>query len=1221
MKQVMNLFKIALIGLILVSFQRNAVAATKTSTGNGNWNSNTTWSPSGVPSSSDDVIIASGHSPNLNINNAQCRSLTIQTNGTLIIGSTRKLTVNNISGIIVNGTLNINNGDITISNANTNFTVNAGASVIWSPGVNTLAGATLFTNCIENFNATSTLTIKKWYNLSVGLGSVVSSNFGNVIISGVSGTWQMQNSLQSRRIFGTLTITSSYVVLDNTGSISNTTIGDIVLTNSSSFLDFYNGTHPGTFTVNTGNISITGGELDCFYNTGTGTCNFNITGNMTLTSNGYFIGCNGHNGNLNINITGNVQLTRSLFIGINSGSGNNTINITGDLTTQKGGSTYSEFYSIIDGNGNSNLSIGGSFNNQGYFDLIWNTGVTGVGNGNATMNIGGTFRQSDGDFRGIWNATTSNSGSCSITIDTIDFTGGIFMATYSIAQASVNHNLTIAGQASIAFGNPTDIFRGNGLATLGASQNNSSFTLSSTGPIYISGNTSAELSPNAGYGNESITLGSTFSISGGIVTFGLTNHAVSITGLGALNLSGGTLYLSKSSGDASISIAENLMVSGGILNLKNNTGKTTATITGNLTFSNGTISLYSNNSIASNDSTKLIVNGDFNHSAGTFQFSNNTGNLYPTLLYLNGNNFNLSGTGTITSAGAGSSNYFGTIIFNNQTNTNYNRNSATHHIEQVKYVLNTSSKVEVITGPMELSSGTNNSSDYLTINNGAILTLGTNIVQSNALSTYSGLTVNDGGTLKTAHTNGLYNGTTNAAISSGNNMNYFLSSSSTILYNGSDNQRISGYGNGIANSTQHLYGNLTIDFSGSPDAEYCYLERNTTVRGNISPLAGELLLNGFTLTAETATVSATGYIKSEENNAINNSKLKLAYTPTNKNIQFPFGKSSTILIPVTVNITNNPGSGYITISTRASGTDNTPLPGAENVSAISSINPGGSDVSTTQVIDRWWEVNASGVVADFTLSYAGSENTTTASVSGGNFNIQYWNGSTFNKITSTGLGVTTGVGSITASLNNITGPLVLSSGSASLPIKLLQFEAKANGTKVDLVWSTAEEKNNDYFTIERSVNGIEFEKVVEIKGAGNSTTTLHYHSFDLSPLEGISYYRLKQTDYNGQYSFSPIRLVNRSTQISSSTLTVMEIGPNPFRNKFTIHYNLQNPGETKFILFNLSGQIVFETSQFDNSGANNFEFTDEKSLPPGTYILNVINGTEKITKKLIKTVN
>ena len=98
-------------------------------------------------------------------------------------------------------------------------------------------------------------------------------------------------------------------------------------------------------------------------------------------------------------------------------------------------------------------------------------------------------------------------------------------------------------------------------------------------------------------------------------------------------------------------------------------------------------------------------------------------------------------------------------------------------------------------------------------------------------------------------------------------------------------------------------------------------------------------------------------------------------------------------------------------------------------------------------------------------------------------------------------------------------------------------------------------------------------------------------------------------------------MVNRSTNAPSSTLEVKDIGPNPFRNQFTIHYNLQNQGETKFILFNLSGQIVFEASQFDNSGANNFEFTDEKSLPPGTYMLNVINGTEKITKKIIKTVN
>ncbi|MBK9320239.1 MAG: hypothetical protein IPM91_16550 [Bacteroidetes bacterium] len=77
--------------------------------------------------------------------------------------------------------------------------------------------------------------------------------------------------------------------MDNTGAISNTTIGSIHLTNSSAYLDFYNSTHPGSFSVTTGNVTIAGGELDGFYTAGTGTCNFTINGNLDMTSYGYLV--------------------------------------------------------------------------------------------------------------------------------------------------------------------------------------------------------------------------------------------------------------------------------------------------------------------------------------------------------------------------------------------------------------------------------------------------------------------------------------------------------------------------------------------------------------------------------------------------------------------------------------------------------------------------------------------------------------------------------------------------------------------------------------------------------------------------------------------------------------------------------------------------------------------------------------------------------------------
>ncbi|PKR80526.1 hypothetical protein CW751_09125 [Brumimicrobium salinarum] len=91
-----------------------------------------------------------------------------------------------------------------------------------------------------------------------------------------------------------------------------------------------------------------------------------------------------------------------------------------------------------------------------------------------------------------------------------------------------------------------------------------------------------------------------------------------------------------------------------------------------------------------------------------------------------------------------------------------------------------------------------------------------------------------------------------------------------------------------------------------------------------------------------------------------------------------------------------------------------------------------------------------------------------------------------------------------------------------LPIELISFSADESAFKnqVDLNWSTASEKNNDFFTLEKSTNGKDWELLKTLNGAGNSTHTLKYRWTDQSPYSGISYYRLKQTDFDGKFSYS-----------------------------------------------------------------------------------------------------
>ncbi len=84
-----------------------------------------------------------------------------------------------------------------------------------------------------------------------------------------------------------------------------------------------------------------------------------------------------------------------------------------------------------------------------------------------------------------------------------------------------------------------------------------------------------------------------------------------------------------------------------------------------------------------------------------------------------------------------------------------------------------------------------------------------------------------------------------------------------------------------------------------------------------------------------------------------------------------------------------------------------------------------------------------------------------------------------------------------------------------LPVELLEFTAEPEGRQVILEWATATERENDYFAVERSADGIAFEEVTRVPGAGSSTQRLAYATLDPWPLEGLSYYRLVQVDFDG----------------------------------------------------------------------------------------------------------
>ncbi|NQX96667.1 MAG: T9SS type A sorting domain-containing protein [Flavobacteriales bacterium] len=149
-----------------------------------------------------------------------------------------------------------------------------------------------------------------------------------------------------------------------------------------------------------------------------------------------------------------------------------------------------------------------------------------------------------------------------------------------------------------------------------------------------------------------------------------------------------------------------------------------------------------------------------------------------------------------------------------------------------------------------------------------------------------------------------------------------------------------------------------------------------------------------------------------------------------------------------------------------------------------------------------------------------------------------------------------------------------------LPIELIDFDATINkNNTIQLNWQTATEINNDYFTVERSVDAIFFEPIKKINGAGNSNTMLAYFTVDnLEKLNSTNfhtiYYRLKQTDFDGKFSYSKIESVN----LNSTNQPSVAIYPNPTINQITIKATEEELEQ--ILLFNFLGENITDKVVF-----------------------------------------
>jgi hypothetical protein len=434
--------------------------------------------------------------------------------------------------------------------------------------------------------------------------------------------------------------------------------------------------------------------------------------------------------------------------------------------------------------------------------------------------------------------------------------------------------------------------------------------------------------------------------------------------------------------------------------------------------------------------------------------------------------------------------------------------------------------------------------------------------------------------------------------------NCFGASQGTVIMNGA-NQNITGSG-----STQ--FNNLILAGSGTKT-----LFQNTTVgglagTGALDIGARTLDLNAHTLFVTNKTPAAitfsSGMMLSEKTDNSSNVNWSIGVM-TGPHV-IPFGNISGVQVPLTIDLTSG-NIGNVTASTYATATDNTPYPSTPTL--VTQVNDQAGFDNSANTVDRFWEIDNTGgtsPVFDLTFTYAPAE-----SPANGNINLraQRWNSPGYGwDLPLGGQSNPTTYSVHTPGVANY-GAWTLAQEANPLPVTLLEFNAKANSKKqVDLTWTTISEINNDYFTVERSADGIRFDELEKIAGAGNSTLRLDYFTVDIHPNQGINYYRLKQTDYDGHYSYSETRTV----LIHDGRGNVI-VYPNPATTSTWILFDKlpENSGDIRFELMDAAGKKIAVKDLFELEAVseNSFRF-DRGVLASGIYFYSLSSGGETICR-------
>lgn len=400
-------------------------------------------------------------------------------------------------------------------------------------------------------------------------------------------------------------------------------------------------------------------------------------------------------------------------------------------------------------------------------------------------------------------------------------------------------------------------------------------------------------------------------------------------------------------------------------------------------------------------------------------------------------------------------------------------------------------------------------------------------------------------------------------------------------------------------SAQTVYNvteNITVTGAKMPEqCSNCIINISEGVTLTINKeiyLQNTVFNGGNVLANKTITFWSEGQFNNTKVTVKNNSAIVSSGALTIKNSEFTFdgNATGTFWAPVTM---NNSKMKFL-------GNSSVEITSAFNLVDNSSLTAGDGTTTSKAFI----KFNG-GTLNQYDNSY----------VSIANSNNYYFNWSAYNSVSNNKTYTTTNnnmncgtSGKNACSAPVVYGPATLNfagvASSAILPVKLSAFAVKLNGTEVSINWATDMELNADKYEIERSIDGVNFSKIADVKSNGTTSLVSKYAYTDYLKINATVSYRLKMVDQDGSFAYSPVKAVKSNSGVE------MSIYPNPATNYVII--NSKDNSSKKVQLVTMNGQIVKQVSGNNNINLSVSEFQN------GNYFVKVIDATgDAQTFKLI----